>query len=134
MCHPMIESASNLATTAGVLVHAGEGVRHALEAISSPILALTGSALAMQSPEVAGTRLSGDDVTKIALIGLGVIIFTIAVVAKTVQRVSTARAREQSRREIAAYVAEGSITPDDAVKMMNAGESAWAKFKGGCGG
>ncbi len=33
------------------------------------------------------------------------------------------RAREQTRREIAAYVAEGSIQPDEAVAMMDAGRS-----------
>lgn len=30
-------------------------------------------------------------------------------------------AREETRREIAAYVAEGSISPDDAAKLMAAG-------------
>lgn len=37
------------------------------------------------------------------------------------------KAKEASRREIAAYVAEGSITPDDAERLMNAGESACVK-------
>ncbi len=141
MCPPTIESASNLASTTGdVMSQAGEGVRHALDAISShmPSLAslgpsLTGTTLALQPAGVAGTNLSGDDVTKIVLIALGVSLMVILVVVKAVQRVSIARAREQSRREIAAYVAEGSISPDDAVKMMNAGGSAWETFKGGCG-
>ncbi len=31
---------------------------------------------------------------------------------------------EKSRREIAAYVAEGTITPDEAVRLLNAGKPA----------
>lgn len=33
-----------------------------------------------------------------------------------------ARAREQSRREIAAYIAEGSMTPEQGERLMRAGE------------
>ncbi|MGD9789234.1 MAG: hypothetical protein AB7Q00_06860 [Phycisphaerales bacterium] len=141
MCPPMMESATNFASTAGdavghagdAVTQAGSGLSEALGAISIHLPALTGSTLALQPAGVAGTNMSSDDVTKIVLIALGVSLMVILVVVKAVQRVSIARAREQSRREIAAYVAEGSITPDDAVKMMNAGGSAWEKFKGGCG-
>lgn len=41
------------------------------------------------------------------------------------------RAREEARREIAAYVAEGSMTPDDAERILNAGRSK--DKKGSCG-
>ncbi len=36
-----------------------------------------------------------------------------------------ARAKEASRRELAAYVAEGTIDPDKAVAMLNAGMPKW---------
>ncbi len=51
--------------------------------------------------------------------------FTVAivgVVAGSVRRAVETRAREESRREIAAYVAEGTITPDDAAKLLDAGK------------
>lgn len=37
------------------------------------------------------------------------------------------RAREEARREIAAYVAEGSMTPEDAERILNAGKSSEKK-------
>ena len=36
-------------------------------------------------------------------------------------RIAKTRAAEQTRREIAAYVAEGSISSEDAVAMLKAG-------------
>ncbi len=44
---------------------------------------------------------------------------TIAIVAILASMVSNGQ-REKTRREIAAYVAEGSISPDDAERMMKA--------------
>ncbi len=37
------------------------------------------------------------------------------------RKVSEVRAREESRREVAAYVAEGTITPEDAERILRAG-------------
>lgn len=39
------------------------------------------------------------------------------------------RDKERTRREVAAYVAEGSMTPDDAAKIISAG----TPFKSACG-
>ncbi len=41
------------------------------------------------------------------------------------------RAREEARREIAAYVAEGSMSPEDAERILNAGRIK--KKDGSCG-
>jgi len=41
-------------------------------------------------------------------------------------KVEQTQAREETRREIAAYVAEGSIAPDDAAKLMAAGAEGLA--------
>ncbi len=40
-----------------------------------------------------------------------------------VSRVLVARGQERTRRELAAYVAEGTLHPDQAVAMLNAGGS-----------
>lgn len=45
----------------------------------------------------------------------------VAILAGTLRSVLVARAREQSRREIAAYMAEGSISPDQGERLMAAG-------------
>ena len=54
-------------------------------------------------------------------ITLGCATGMIAIIGTVIARTSASRQREQTRREIAAYVAEGTITPDDAVAMLNAG-------------
>lgn len=46
----------------------------------------------------------------------------VAIVAGATTKMTTARARERTKREIAAYVAEGSIDADKAVAMLKAGE------------
>lgn len=51
------------------------------------------------------------------------LIVTIVTIGRTITKTSGTKQREQSRREIAAYVAEGSISPDDAVRMLAAGKS-----------
>ena len=48
----------------------------------------------------------------------------IAIVFGAATKIIVGRAREQTKREIAAYVAEGSIDPDKAVAMLNAGKGA----------
>lgn len=53
---------------------------------------------------------------------VGMMIPIVAIVMSGIERTSKHKHREESRREIAAYVAEGTITPDDAIRMMAAGE------------
>ena len=45
----------------------------------------------------------------------------IGIVFGSLVKISTTNEHEKSRREIVAYVAEGSITPEDAEKLINAG-------------
>lgn len=60
----------------------------------------------------------GDDELKFFVIGGGLFIWAISIVFGGIHRTTRARQREQSRREIAAYVAEGSMSADDAAKLM----------------
>ncbi len=55
---------------------------------------------------------------------IGGTIAIVAIVFGSVTKIMVGRGRERTRREIAAYVAEGSIDPDKAVEMLNAGKSA----------
>jgi hypothetical protein len=43
-----------------------------------------------------------------------------SIIARATTSIFTTAARERSRREIAAYVAEGSISPEQAERMMRA--------------
>lgn len=51
---------------------------------------------------------------------VGGIIAIVAIVFNTVTGMMVRRAKERTKREIAAYVAEGSIDPEKAVAMLNA--------------
>ena len=54
----------------------------------------------------------------------GVLVALVGIIAGTISKTLQTRAREESRREIAAYVAEGTISPDEATKILNAGSLA----------
>lgn len=69
------------------------------------------------------TLASMADSTMTVLFGGAFLVAIVAVIAETIQKSFKTRAREQSRREIAAYVAEGSISADDGAKLIAAGES-----------
>lgn len=70
--------------------------------------------------------LANDFKDLIPLVGIagGCGIAAIAIISGAVRSVVRSRHREESRREIAAYVAEGSITPDDAERLLKAGGDA----------
>jgi hypothetical protein len=67
---------------------------------------------------------SEEFVTMVA-ITLGCLVGMVGIIGGTISAVVKNRAREQTKREIAAYVAEGSLDPDKAVAMLNAGRSKW---------
>jgi hypothetical protein len=52
----------------------------------------------------------------------GTIIAVIAIVFTAVRKMVVSSNVEQSRREIAAYIAEGSMTPEDGERLLNAGK------------
>lgn len=52
------------------------------------------------------------------IVGIGALTFVIWLVLHSWRRVAETNAREQTKREIAAYVAEGSIRAEDAPKLM----------------
>lgn len=57
----------------------------------------------------------------------GIVICTIVVVAIVsgcIKSVVKSTSRERSRREIAAYIAEGSMSPEQGERLMKAGEQA----------
>lgn len=75
-----------------------------------------------------------DQIVPIIAVSGGMVLFFSAIVAVTIRRIVLGRSAEQSRREVAAYVAEGTISPDDAVKLLNAGKGLGDRLAGCCGG
>ena len=53
---------------------------------------------------------------------IGGLVAVIAIVSSTLSNIIRTSARERSRREIAAYIAEGSMTPEQGERLMAAGK------------
>ena len=68
-----------------------------------------------------------DNFIAVLAITLGCLTGMVAIVGGTISTALRSRAKEQSRREIAAYVAEGTIEADKAVEMLNAGMPKWER-------
>jgi hypothetical protein len=62
----------------------------------------------------------------VVAVGGGMAIAIVAIIFGSIRQVLQTRSREQSRREIAAYVAEGSMSPEQGERLMNAGRSSSA--------
>ncbi len=54
---------------------------------------------------------------------IGGAIAIVAILSGCFTKIIMVRSREKTRREIAAYVAEGTIDPDKAIEMLKAGNS-----------
>ncbi len=82
---------------------------------------------------LAGTEfqnlLREENFVAIVAISMGCLTGMVAIVGCVIGGVMRARARELTKRELAAYVAEGTLDPDQAVAMINAGRPRWE----GCG-
>ncbi len=82
---------------------------------------------------LAGTEfqnlLREENFVAIVAISMGCLTGMVAIVGCLIGGVTRARAREATKRELAAYVAEGTLDPDTAVAMINAGRPKWE----GCG-
>ena len=69
------------------------------------------------------------EVGVVVLFGGAFAVAIVAIITEAVRKVLQTKAREESRREIAAYVAEGTISPDDAAKLLAAGGSISDQLK-----
>ena len=58
----------------------------------------------------------------VPVIALGTIVAVIAIVAGSATKIVRSQGRERTRRELAAYVAEGTLDADKAIEMLKAGE------------
>ncbi len=63
-----------------------------------------------------------DNFITIVAMSVGCLLGLTGIVGGTIRSVVRARAVEQTKRELAAYVAEGTLDPDKAIAMLNAGQ------------
>jgi hypothetical protein len=66
--------------------------------------------------------INSGNIIPITGIVFGCTVGMVAIVAQAIRSAVVGRAREQTKRELAAYVAEGSIDADKAVELVNAGK------------
>ncbi len=68
-----------------------------------------------------------DDHMYVVVVALVVLAVLINSVIRAITSVLTTQARERSRREIAAYIAEGSITPAEGERLVKADVNSEAR-------
>ena len=62
----------------------------------------------------------------VAIVG-GLLIGMVAVIFTSMRSMAVHKAREETKRELAAYVAEGSLDPDKAIAFLQADRSSCTK-------
>lgn len=60
----------------------------------------------------------GDNLVVAIVFGVGGIIAVVGILFTTLSGVANTKEREKTKREMAAYVAEGSMTPADAERLL----------------
>lgn len=75
--------------------------------------------------------IDGSVIAAIAIIG-GITIALTSIIFNVIATTAASKEREQTRRELAAYVAEGSIRPEDAERILSAGEKGKHRNKACC--
>jgi hypothetical protein len=63
--------------------------------------------------------LADDDIVKIAMIG-GLLIALISIIGGFIRRMYSEDVRGKTQREIAAYVSEGTMTPEEGERLIRA--------------
>ena len=67
-------------------------------------------------------QLQNDDVFPLIVISIGCGVVVIWMVLTMITTLATRSQTEKSRREIAAYIAEGSMTPEEGERLLKAGK------------
>ncbi len=73
------------------------------------------------------TNLGADELVELIAVGGGICLGALWIVFASIKGIVSSRALEESRRELAAYVAEGSMTPEDAERLLKAGRANWER-------
>jgi hypothetical protein len=70
---------------------------------------------------IISSLVENNQIIPVVAVGGGLVFVTIATVFSSLRSIAVHKAREQTKRELAAYVAEGTISADKAVEILNAG-------------
>ncbi len=67
------------------------------------------------------SAITEDTMILMVIVGSGSLVLIIGMLLGAAKKITISRHREDTRRELAAYIAEGTLDPDQAVALMNAG-------------
>lgn len=81
----------------------------------------------MLTETLAQLSIPQDDIVPVIAIAVGGLIAIISIIFGMVKSMANTDAKEKTKRELAAYVAEGSIKPEDAVRILAAGQGSDAR-------
>ncbi|MBL4590507.1 MAG: hypothetical protein JKY96_00965 [Phycisphaerales bacterium] len=70
--------------------------------------------------ELVHTIVTSDNAVPIILFAIGGLVAIVAIIFSMGKSITKIKEREKTRRELAAYIAEGSMTPEDAERLMKA--------------
>ena len=70
-------------------------------------------------------RFDAGEMIALCAVTFGCLIAMSLIAGATVASIMRTRAKELTKRELAAYVAEGTLDPDKAVAILNAGMPKW---------
>ena len=73
--------------------------------------------------------LNSGDIVPLVAVGGGFAIIIISIIFRTIRHFVSTKAKEETKREIAAYVAEGSISPEDAERILKADRPSWEDMR-----
>ncbi len=71
--------------------------------------------------------MNAGDLIPIIAIGGGMLVAIVAISFGVMQKIMETKAREATKRELAAYVAEGSMTPEDAEAIIKSDMPSWKR-------
>lgn len=72
------------------------------------------------------------EIIPLVAMGGGFVVAIVAIVAGATKSMIDRKQKEVTRREVAAYVAEGSMTTDEAERILEAGQPHWEKGRRRC--
>jgi len=87
---------------------------------ATPVLSLA----AQHAPDNALVSLIGANFELVIVFGVGGLIALTSIVFGILKSISVTREHERTKREVAAYIAEGSMTPDDAERILRGGRKS----------
>ncbi len=77
--------------------------------------------IATEVGEALAELVQKDTIIPFVAIVMGCTIAIVSIIASAMRRASQTKARERTRSEVAAYIAEGSMTAEEGERLLNAG-------------